>query len=280
LNDAGYLAFTKPVTIMFQTETSAQKEKSSPERSVENSSFRKVITTFRKLHFNSSTNEFINKNILDLELFDEMDIGVYLIDYHTGRYAYSNNALATMFGLRRDDIVNKSVSIFASFVHPDDYPKVIEILSKTGDIIKKMRQSDRSKVKFRIFYRFLKADGSYCWCMQSNKIIEDTVNETQIDLGMIICLPDHQTVDRVTGYLKTDKKCIEISGVMEADSPISLLSARELEVITLVSKGFNSREISLKLMLSEQTIKIHRKKILKKLKVNSSIQAIRLIGLG
>lgn len=265
---------------MFQTETNTKKGKKAESESAEISSFRKVITTFRKLHFNSTTKEFINKNILDLELFDEMDFGVYLIDYQTGKYAYANNALASMLGIRRDDIINKKVSVFSSFIHPDDFPKVVEILKKTGDIIKKMHHSDRSKVKFRMFYRLLKGDGSYCWAMQSNKVIDDTANETQIDLGMIVCLPDHQTVDRVAGYLKTDKKCFEISGTKEGSKPINRLSTRELEVITLVSKGFNSREISSKLLLSEQTVKIHRKNILKKLMVNSSIQAIRLLELG
>jgi len=266
--------------IMFQSEQDSQKHTQVPEENSDISSFRKVITTFRKLNFNTSTKEFINNNILDLELFEEMDLGVYLIDYHTGKYAYVNNALASMLGVRKDDLINKKMSIFSTFVHPEDYPKVLEVLTKAGGIIKKMRQSDRAKVKFRVFYRILKPDGSYCWCMQSNKMIDDTANNNQIDVGMIFCLPDHQTVDRVAGYLKTDKKRFEISGAMDSEKPIGRLSGRELEVITLVSKGFNSKEISSKLLLSEQTIKIHRKNILKKLNVNSSIQAIRMLELG
>jgi len=265
---------------MFQTETNSKKHKSLNEEHKSSSSFRKVLTTFRKLHFNTSSEEFIENNILDLELLEELDFGVYLIDYQLGRFAFVNHALAAMLGVRREDLINQKISVIASFIHPDDLPMIIEVLKKAGDILKKMLQAERSTVKFRVFYRILKADGSFCWCMQSNKVINDTANNTQIDLGMMVCLPEHQTLDRVVGYLKTDKKCIEISGKVDSEKPISLLSSREIEVITLVSKGFNSREISQKLLLSEQTIKIHRKNILKKLNVNSSIQAIRLLELG
>jgi DNA-binding CsgD family transcriptional regulator/PAS domain-containing protein len=265
---------------MFQTEASKSQGNNNKEETAESASFRKVISTFRKLQFNSSTQEFIHKNILDLQMFDEMDFGVYLIDYQTGKYAYVNDSFANILGIRREDIINEKISLFSSFVHPDDFPKVVKIVSKTADLIKKMDRADRSRFKFRLFYRLLKGDGSYCWAMQSNKVIDDTTNDTQIDFGMITCLPEQQSIDRVAGYLKTDKKCIEISGAIEGNSPISSLSPRELEVLTLVSKGFNSKEISMKLQISEQTIKIHRKNILKKLMVNTSIQAIRLLELG
>jgi len=53
------------------------------------------------------------------------------------------------------------------------------------------------------------------------------------------------------------------------------LSLREVEVLQLISIGLNSNEISEKLQLAANTIKTHRRNILKKLQVKNMQQAIR-----
>ncbi|MDX1753579.1 two component transcriptional regulator, LuxR family [Salinimicrobium sediminis] len=53
-------------------------------------------------------------------------------------------------------------------------------------------------------------------------------------------------------------------------------SARELQIIELLIKGFNSRDIGNFLFLSEHTIKTQRKNMLRKYKVNSTYELIAL----
>lgn len=55
------------------------------------------------------------------------------------------------------------------------------------------------------------------------------------------------------------------------------LSARELEVLTLVVKGFTNKEISEELFISEHTVKNHITKIFQKLNVNDRLQAMAKI---
>ena len=52
------------------------------------------------------------------------------------------------------------------------------------------------------------------------------------------------------------------------------LRSREIEIILLIAKGYNSKEIAHKLYLSNHTIKSHRKNILRKLEAQSSAEMI------
>lgn len=54
-----------------------------------------------------------------------------------------------------------------------------------------------------------------------------------------------------------------------------LLTTREKEVLQLISKELSAKEISAQLFISEHTIKSHRKSILKKLKIKSSVGMVK-----
>lgn len=57
------------------------------------------------------------------------------------------------------------------------------------------------------------------------------------------------------------------------------LSKREIEVLTLISKGYSNIKISEKLFVSQNTIKTHIKNIYLKLDVKNRIQALKKIGI-
>jgi NarL family two-component system response regulator LiaR len=56
--------------------------------------------------------------------------------------------------------------------------------------------------------------------------------------------------------------------------PTTLLTARELEVLTLVSQGLSNQEIADRLLISERTVRTHVSNILEKLHLASRTQAI------
>ncbi len=59
------------------------------------------------------------------------------------------------------------------------------------------------------------------------------------------------------------------------DAPCHNLSKRELEVLSLVAKGYSTTDIANMLFLSVHTISSHRKNILKKLNLRSPVELIR-----
>lgn len=54
---------------------------------------------------------------------------------------------------------------------------------------------------------------------------------------------------------------------------MSKLSPREIEVVTLVADGLRNKEIAAQLGISEETVQVHMKSILSKLKVNDRTKA-------
>ena len=60
---------------------------------------------------------------------------------------------------------------------------------------------------------------------------------------------------------------------------ISRLTSREREIARLVSQGLLNKQIGLKLGISEKTVKIHRGRVMHKLKIHSVPELIRLLNL-
>lgn len=61
---------------------------------------------------------------------------------------------------------------------------------------------------------------------------------------------------------------------MERDL-FKILTGRELEICELLLRGFNKREICLKLFISMNTVKSHTNNIYKKLEVHSQLELIK-----
>jgi DNA-binding CsgD family transcriptional regulator len=231
----------------------------------------------KKLNLNSDLTQFMKSSVLDLRMFEEMGIGVYMLNYEKASYLYVNNALSNIYGIDREVFLKSDLSILDQTIHPDDLIHFLQILTKTAGLLLKMSFKEKTESKLKVFYRLRLANGSYSWCMQMNQVIHQTNTEKLIDFGTVILMPENQVKHKVVGYLSRGNKTIEINSSAYVSEGIESLSRREKEVLNYVSKGHSSQEISVLLKLSVQTVKIHRKNILKKLEVNSSIQAIAML---
>ena len=56
--------------------------------------------------------------------------------------------------------------------------------------------------------------------------------------------------------------------------PAPRLTEREMEVLRLVAKGLNNRDIAKQLFISENTVKNHIRNILEKLQLHSRMEAV------
>lgn len=90
-----------------------------------------------------------------------------------------------------------------------------------------------------------------------------------------INLPE-QLVAIVKGYAILDPRAANVLSQVNfiPEEPISTLSAREHEILQLISRGLSNPEISAKIFISENTIKTHIKEIYSKLDVHNRIEAV------
>jgi DNA-binding CsgD family transcriptional regulator len=231
----------------------------------------------KKLNLNSDLNQFLKSSVLDLRMFEEMGIGVYMLNYESATYLYVNNAMSNIYGIEKDVFLKSDLRILDQTIHPDDLIHFMQIITKTAGLLLKMSFKEKTESKLKVFYRIRLANGSYSWCMQMNQVIHQSNTEKLIDFGTVILMPENQVIHKVVGYLSRGDKTIEINSSAYNSGVLDSLTRREKEVLTYVSKGHSSQDISVLLKLSVQTVKIHRKNILKKLEVNSSIQAIAMM---
>ncbi|MDG6897504.1 DNA-binding response regulator [Actinobacillus delphinicola] len=64
-----------------------------------------------------------------------------------------------------------------------------------------------------------------------------------------------------------------VSERQAGDDPIYSLTSRELDVLTLVAKGLSNKQIANELFISEETVKVHIRNLLRKLNVHSRLAA-------
>jgi DNA-binding NarL/FixJ family response regulator len=64
----------------------------------------------------------------------------------------------------------------------------------------------------------------------------------------------------------------------ECHKGFNLLTAREIEIISLIKKGDSSKEIAVSLNLATKTVDVHRYNILKKLKMRNSAELVDYVN--
>ena len=68
---------------------------------------------------------------------------------------------------------------------------------------------------------------------------------------------------------------VVVGGDPAPDSPVDLLSDRELEIVNMIGSGLPTREIAAKLHISIKTVESHRARIKEKLSLQNAIQLVQ-----
>lgn len=193
-------------------------------------------------------------------------------------YIY-NGALANVLGISTIGTNQEIESIWEeeiyAKVHPDDLAarhllelhffhllrKVpIELRSnfRTHSVIRMQNKSNEYiPVLHRTFYQLSSSNGS---------------------LWLALCLYNFATdIDNRQGFggIIQNTATGEII-YSNCESVGDILSPRECQVLSLIEQGFASKEIALRLSISKNTIDRHRQNIMEKLRVNNSIEALKV----
>jgi DNA-binding NarL/FixJ family response regulator len=100
-----------------------------------------------------------------------------------------------------------------------------------------------------------------------DQIFED---ETYIGEGLYITPPSHAS------KIKKEKK--SVNGMVYEDKFTirEKLTKREIEILKLIAEAKNNKEIASELFISDQTVGVHRKNMMKKLGVHNTVNLVKL----
>lgn len=154
-------------------------------------------------------------------------------------------------------------------IHPDDLDYVLKAEEATIVKMQEIGFDHQLFLKTSYYFRMQVADGSYhLFHHQAIHLSKDDNGQLATALNIHTDIQHLTTVNNkivlVTGIgPRNDYFQIDL-GQQEKETYLSKLSNREMEVLGLVSRGLSSQQIADKLFISPETVRVHRRNLLKK----------------
>jgi DNA-binding CsgD family transcriptional regulator len=198
---------------------------------------------------------------------------IHVIDYIQHRHVGISGPLKNMVGYNPQDVMDNGLDFVMSIFQKDDFKIYNEtIFSKVVSLLKETPQADHGDYTFSFTYRMRKADKSWMHLYQQGSYITDPA--TSLPLYSIAMVTDISPIKKDNSMIYTvDRKLKDESFLryinlqtdyFYPDPDESKISKREKEVLGWLAEGLSSKQIAAKLYISESTVTIHRKNMLKK----------------
>lgn len=192
----------------------------------------------------------------------------YLVDFSALKMLYVSESINAVLGIKPEAY---TVQGALERIHPEDL-KMMEAKEATvlDFMFNKIAKEDILKYKVVYLNRYLHQDGQYRLLMHQARTLQLSKDDkiqitlcTETDVSHLGISIDHKVSFVGIGrpsFLANEPGSIEgITDRME-----DIFSDREKKIITLTAEGKNAKVISDDLKISEQTVKTHRRNILRK----------------
>jgi DNA-binding CsgD family transcriptional regulator len=195
-----------------------------------------------------------------------------VMDYSKLSYLHLQGAFERILGYEPQRVLDEGIEFLYTILHPEDREKVAALSVYFQDFIHNLPVEKRKLVKTNLNFRMKAADGRYVRLLEQVIVIDLDAN------GLIAYTLKHftdishlpYTNDVTLSFVEEgragDQLPYTVIVEQKNDNPPKqrVFSARELEVLDLIAKGITSKEIAHELCLSIDTVKNHRKNMIRK----------------
>lgn len=223
----------------------------------------------------------INFDELLSSLFTTGPFYFYIIDFFDMSISNISSGFQDAHGV--DPTKIKTINDILALVHPDDMDFISKAEKKAFDFIYESLGVEKiTKYKEAYNFRFKTASGEYQLYNHQSVILTTDENG-----NFIKSLNIHTNISHITKKNNHKVSLIGLMGepsylnmdVLEGEkvkSPVSenTFSKKEIEIIKLIAEGLDTNAIAEKLFVTPDTIKTHRKNILRKSECNNSAELI------
>lgn len=200
----------------------------------------------------------------------------YVIDFYDMSLSNVSPSIADIHGFDPETVTFDDV---LNTIHPDD----MEFVAKAEATYFEFLHNNLGKEKilnYKANYSFRSRMKNGEYCMLNHQSLALTIDD---DCRIGKSLNIHTNIDHLT---KTNNNTISLIGLNNEPSytnigvaldlkDITSFSKREIEIIKLISKGYQNKKIADFLAISEGTVKTHRKNINHKSGSKNSVELVR-----
>lgn len=199
---------------------------------------------------------------------------ISIFDLFKRDHIYISGNYATLFGYDLDQVNAEGWQYFDKDYHPDDLYQIL----KAGIYFIRMGFSIPVETikDFKLIYDYRRKDkqGDYIRVVEQQNVLElDRDNNVWLALSILDISPDKDILTPSRCRLINSKTGDFFHFPPEEEPP--KLSSREVEILSLISKGMISKQIADKLFISVNTVNTHRQRIIEKLNVSNTAEAIQ-----
>jgi DNA-binding CsgD family transcriptional regulator/PAS domain-containing protein len=217
----------------------------------------------------------LNKHIQFLKLLSSVgNSAISIFDLNKKDHVLISDNYATLFGYDLEIASREGWSYFDKDYHPDDLRDLLEAGIYFIQMGFSLRDETVRDYKMIYDYRRKNKHGDYVRVIEQQNVLElDNRNQVWLALSVLDISPlsDVSTPFRCRLVNSKTGELFHFPPVIEKPP----LSNREVEILSLISKGLISKQIADKLYISVNTVNTHRQRIIEKLNVANTTQAIQ-----
>jgi DNA-binding CsgD family transcriptional regulator len=182
-----------------------------------------------------------------------------------------------VFGCSTEYLIkNSPMEKFFPRVHEDDQQGLYLCYSFMHDHFESIPPEEHTNYRVTFHYRFKKPGGEYIY-LQDEKAVLNLRDSGKLYYVLFKDLGEERSFNGVKAEVFMQKeKMVKIREFKPSSHKI--LSKREQELVSLIKKGFRTKEIACKLNISHHTVRNIKSKLFEKFQVNNSIELLNMAG--
>lgn len=247
--------------------------------------FTKFFQKWKKQEFKNKPDD--KKLLEDLEILSRnigMSEGLVIacFDYRNLNLAFFTGNVEKLTGYPESIFRKKGMEASFTMTHPEDRPELFRFQKIVFENFHQLSLSERHTFEFSYSTRWVhRLTGEVIWMMgRVRPYLIDEAGNFAMDLHIIVQLftpPKTMGYDWNYSYTTDDGIRIFVSKNTPVNRKVSL-TKKEKEIVKLILGGKESKEISLLLNISANTVGTHRKNILKKLGARNVGEMIKILA--
>ena len=206
----------------------------------------------------------------------KIEAAIYAIyDFNKGNYLLQSEEQKLIFGVNENNPEIDLKTHYAA-IHPDDRDFVLETDYMFHNFFSTLSPKEKFNYKLVYDFRTKTVDGRYLRFMHQCVVFEQD-QEGNLWLTLVISYPlsEMKKNEKSSRYLiNIETKSFHLFHENGYNTSGSVLTRREIEIVELLARGYDSVTIADKLYLSRNTINNHRQNILSKTKSDNTTQAV------